>query len=93
MTWVIAAISVHDAMLVIVNRQVIAEEERNPLGRWLLTRQSGNVWLFVLAKLLGTAVVCAVLVRLYQWRMRVAMAVASALVCFQLGLLLFLSLK
>jgi hypothetical protein len=93
MTWMIAAVSVHDAMLVVINQDVIAQVERNPIGRWLIAQQGGEVGLFLLAKLCGTALVCAVLITLYQRRRGMALSIAAALTCFQLGLLLFLSLK
>lgn len=88
----VAAVSVHDATLVVLNDGVIVQEEQNPLGRWLLDLQGGEVWLFVLVKLVGTAVVCATLITLYRHRQRIGMAVAVALAAFQLALLSYLSL-
>lgn len=88
----IASISVHDAILIILNDDVIDEVEQNPLGRWLLRMQGGDVWLFVLVKLAGTAFVCAALITLYQIHRRVALAVSSALAAFQFILLVYLLL-
>jgi hypothetical protein len=88
----IGTISVHDAMLLIVNHDVIQEAERNPLGRLLLSLQGGEVWLFVVVKLLGTSVVCATLIRLYTYRRRMAFAVAGVLAGLQVGLLGYLTL-
>ena len=88
----IAAVSVHDAALVVLNEQVIADTEQNPMGRWLIQRDGGRVWLFVAVKLLGTAIACAALVALYQsWR-TAALAASASLAGFQLWLLLYLSL-
>jgi hypothetical protein len=92
MTFVIAAVSVHDAILVVLHSQTIRDFEKNPVGRWLIDLHGGEVWLFVLTKLFGAALVCAILVTLYQSRRRMALVVAGALTCFQIGLLLFLSL-
>ena len=89
---VITAVSVHDAALVVLHYHVIGETEKNPVGRWLIDMQSGDVRLFVLLKMCGTAVVCAVLVTIYRRRRRLAFTVAGAVACFQLGLLLFLLL-
>jgi hypothetical protein len=89
---IIAMISVHDALLLIVNHEVIHEEERNPLGRWLISMDGGEVWLFVLVKLLGTSVVCATLIRLFAYRRRMAILSASVLAGLQLALLGYLSL-
>ena len=88
-TW-IAAVSVHDAVLVVVHQEVISQFERNPLGRWLLQLHGGEVWLFVAVKLAGTAVVCKVLFRLYQYRSGIALLVAVVLSCFQMLLLFHL---
>ena len=86
----ITAISAHDAVLVILHREVISQFEQNPLGRWLITLQGGDVWLFVMVKFAGAAAVCTVLVRLYRYRSDIALVVAVALSCFQLLLLFYL---
>ena len=86
----IAVVSVHDAILVIVNHEVIGQFERNPFGKWLIACDDGEVWLFVVVKLAGTAVVCTVLVRLYQYRGDIALLVAFVLSGFQMLLLFHL---
>lgn len=88
----IAVISVHDALLLVVNHDVIHQEERNPLGLWLISLQGGEVWLFVLVKLLGTSLVCTTLIRLFAYRQRMALLAAGVLASLQLGLLGYLSL-
>ena len=87
----IALVSVHDAALVVTNHEVISEVEQNPIGVWLLELQDGRVWLFVTAKLVLTALVCAVLITIYRHDRRIAMTVAGSLVCFQLTLLCYLT--
>ena len=88
----IMAVSVHDAVLVALNEDVIVHMERNPVGRWLIAQGSGEIWLFLAVKLVGTAIVGAVLLALHRsWR-QAPLAVAAGLACFQLGLLLYLSL-
>jgi hypothetical protein len=87
----VTAISVHDAMLVIVNHELIVEEERNPLGQWLLALQGGDVWLFVLVKLFGTSVVCAILLTLFRSRPTLALFAGGFLSCLQLTLLIYLT--
>lgn len=86
----IAMVSVHDAMLVVLNDEVIVEMEQNPLGRRLIELQHGEVWLFVLLKLAGTAVVGAVLLTLYRRQQRWAFTIAAALALFQTFLLAYL---
>ncbi len=87
----IAVVSVHDATLVVLNDDVIAQVEQNPLGRWLIDLQGGEVWLFVLVKLAGTAVVCATLITLYRHRQDVGMMAAGTLTAFQIALLGYLT--
>lgn len=86
----IAAISVHDAMLVVLNHESILEEERNPIGWWLLAIRGGDVWLFVFVKLLGTSVVCSTLLTLFRRRPQMAIGAASFLASLQLVLLTYL---
>jgi len=86
----IAAISVHDAILVILYCDSINQLERNPVGRWLLETDGGDVRLFIAVKFAGTAIVCTVLVRLYRYRRHLGMLAVVVLTCFQLLLLLHL---
>ena len=87
----VAAVSVHDAMLVVLNASVIGEVERNPIGRWLIELHGGEVWLFVSLKFVGTAIVCAILVTLYEFRTRLALLASSGVAVFQAGLLWYLT--
>lgn len=87
----VAAVSVHDAMLVALNANVIGEVEQNPVGRWLIELQGGDVWLFVSLKLVGTAIVCAALVTLYEFRAHLALAASGGVAAFQMGLLWYLT--
>jgi hypothetical protein len=89
----VAAVSVHDVMLVVLNHEVILTYEQNPIGLWLLKANGGAVWLFVAVKLLSTSMVCTVLVGLYDFRRRLGLAAASGLSVFQGFLLLYLSLN
>ena len=87
----VVGVSVYDAMLVVLHRSLIHAFERNPLGQWLLEVQGGDVWFFVSVKLLGTALVCAVLVMLHERRARLAGAVGGGLACVQIVLLWYLT--
>lgn len=87
----VVAVSVHDAMLVFLNADIIGEVERNPVGRWLIDLQGGEIWLFMAMKLVGTAVVCTVLVTLYELRARLALVVGGGVASCQLVLLWYLT--
>jgi hypothetical protein len=86
----IAAVSVHDAYLLLHYRQVMLENEKNPIGRWLIEVGGGDVKLFVAVKLTTTAVVCSFLVWMYQRHPRRTQYIATGVAAFQLGLLLYL---
>jgi hypothetical protein len=87
--WIIA-VSAHDAVLIVVHHEVIAQLERNPLGRRLIEMHDGDVSLFVWVKCGGTAAAGAVLVTLYRYYARVALTAAATLAVFQLLLLCYL---
>jgi hypothetical protein len=90
--WIIVgAISCYDAWLVQRYQFSILVLEENPLGRWLLEAGSGEVVLFVRAKLAGTLIVLSVLAALYRYCRRLAQPTAVALAAFQLGLLIYLT--
>ena len=90
--WIlVGAISCYDAYLVQRYQFSISVLEENPLGRWLIDAGSGEVVLFVRAKLAGTLVVLSVLAALYRYCRRWAHPTALALAVFQLGLLFYLS--
>jgi hypothetical protein len=89
----IAAVSVHDVMLVVLNHEVILAYEQNPVGRWLIEANGGAVWLFITIKLFCTSMVCTVLFGLYEYRRRLGFAAAGGLAVFQAMLLLYLCLN
>ncbi len=86
----VAVVSVHDAALLVVNQDIIAEFERNPIGSWLIDLNQGSVWLFVILKLLGTSLVCAVLASIYEYSRSLAIVITSPLAGFQAVLLSYL---
>ena len=88
---VIVAISVHDGYLVLLNRWTIARDGRNPLGRWLIAADAGDVRFLLVAKLVGTIVAATVLLVLFWKRPRVAWVVCPALALTQICLLVYLT--
>jgi hypothetical protein len=86
----VAAVSVYDGYLVIRTGEDIRRFEKNPLGSLLIECNQGNPLLFLICKGFGTALVLAVISVLYRRSRRIAYPVASALVLFQAGLLIYL---
>lgn len=89
--WLLAAVSVHDAILVVWNDNVIKDMEENPVGKWLINVQGGDVWIFVWTKLAGTAIVCATLIKLQSWHRRIALHTVVVLAALQTLLLGYLT--
>jgi hypothetical protein len=86
----VGAVSVYDGYLVIRTGSDIREFEKNPVGLFLLDQNHGEPTLFLITKAAGTSIVLAALTVLYRRSQRIAFPVASALMLFQAGLLVFL---
>ena len=86
----IIGVSVHDGYLVLSNRWIMEEEEQNPVGRWLIQINDGDIWLLLLVKSAGTIVVGILLLLLRARRPRLALTVCAAVASFQLLLLCWL---
>jgi len=88
--WLVIVVSVVDAYLLFLCRDVIGEYELNPAGKVLLMIANGGVWLFLLLKFLGTVLVCTCLLVMYRKNPRLGITIAMVIACFQFGLLIFL---
>ena len=86
----VGAVSVYDGYLVVRTGPEIREFEKNPVGLFLIQHNHGDPTLFLMAKAAGTALVLGALTLLYRRSQRIAIPVASALMVFQAGLLIFL---
>jgi hypothetical protein len=86
----VGAVSVYDGYLVVRTGDEIRHFEKNPVGLFLIEHNHGDPTVFLMAKAAGTAVVLAALTMLYHRSQRMAFSVASALILFQAGLLVFL---
>ena len=88
----IIGVSVHDGFLVLAHRSSIAEFELNPVGRWLIVSNGGDIWILLSAKALGTLAASSILLWLYWLRPRLGWTVCAVLCLLQLVLLIFLYL-
>jgi len=87
----IAFVSIYDAALVVLCSNVIAATEQNPVGRYLIAINGDDPSLFVLLKLIGTALTVVVLLELFQKLRHLAVPVATGVASAQMSLLLYLS--
>ena len=92
MLWImILAVSVHDGYLVLLNRQTIAQDEQNPLGRWLIEADGGDVRFLLLFKLIGTITVATVLLVVFSKHPLQAWIVCAVIALAQACLLVYLT--
>ena len=87
----IAFVSVWDSYLTLSLRHQMQAAELNPMGRLLIDLNGGNVLYLLVAKLLGTTLALAWMMRLYEQRRRRGLAITAAVAGFQCALLLFLT--
>jgi hypothetical protein len=86
----VGAVSAYDGYLVIRTGDEITHFEKNPVGLFLIEHNHNDPTLFLMAKAAGTSLVLAALTMLYRRSPRIALPVATALIVFQSGLLVFL---
>ena len=88
----IAAISATDIWFAVENATIMAME-KNPICLALMELDPASFSFFILGKSLGTAMVILTLTTLYRHNYKYAMTVTMAVTCFQLGLLMYLTLS
>ena len=86
----IGVISSIDLYWSIVYQSQLYEIELNPLGRFLIAMDNGQVSLFMAVKMLGTIAVLGALVVLYHWRRSTAWPVMTSIFVFQSVLLVYI---
>jgi hypothetical protein len=89
----IGIVSAIDCFLLYRFRHLIQEVEENPVGRYLIEIDGGNVTVFLLTKLAGTVVVMTVLAGLYVYCRRWSLAITGSIASFQLSLLVYVALS
>ena len=88
---IIAAVAAYDVYLSIKFQHVLYSMEENPLGKWLIALDNGDVALFMTAKMIGTMVVLLVLPAFYRFRRNLGMVTASALAAVQSSVFCYLT--
>lgn len=86
----IIGVSVHDGYLVLANRPAMLVNEMNPVGRWLIEQNGGDIWLLLTVKTIGTMVAATWLLMLFRTRVRVAWMACVAVAGMNALLLLWL---
>jgi hypothetical protein len=87
----VAAVSFYDGYLLVENREVIKDTEENPVCRYLLEINRGDVSLLLRSKALGTGAALLVMVAVWWRDQRVGLPITASVAVFQLALLLYLT--
>ena len=87
----VAGVSLYDGYLLLENQAVIAQCEENPICRYLIYINGGDLSLLLRSKALGTTAALLALWAVWLRQKRLALPVASAVALFQLVLLLYLT--
>ncbi len=91
-TLLIGAVSAVDTYWSFKNQEILLEYEQNPVGRWLILLDGGDVALFMTAKMIGTLVVMCAIPLLYRFRPSWGLTVGISVGTFQLLLFFYLNL-
>ena len=81
-------VSALDVYLTVRMRDVL--NELNPVGRWLMSLDGGDVALFMAFKLIGTCTACWLMGVVYSLRESIGLCVTTGVALFQLWLMWFL---
>ena len=88
---IITLVSCYDVYASIKYQEVLYSNEENPIGRWLIRLDNGDVALFMTVKMVGTAAVLLSLAALRRWKPIWGWTVTTCLGTFQAGLLYYLT--
>jgi len=84
-------VSMVDHYLTIKLSQTIMQDEKNPIGRWLLEVDGGNPALFMTIKMICLWIIFLSCLKIYQWKPRNCLIVLSVLSLAQLLLVFYFS--
>jgi len=87
----IGIISSVDVYWSIVNQEILMEAEENPIGKYLIEHEDGDIALFMSVKVAGTIMALGILVVLYHWNKRYAWPIIIVLTVAQFWLLSYLN--
>jgi hypothetical protein len=86
----IGGIGAYDTYLSIKHRETLYENELNPIGRWLIERDHGDVALFMGVKMAGTILALGIMCYYFSVRPWRALFVGLVLCVVQVVVLLYL---
>jgi len=88
---VIAGVSAYDTYWSFKNQNTLYDAEQNPIGRWLMELDGGDVALFMTVKMLGTLIVLNAIPLVGRFRKSWCLPIAGSVATFQLLLFAYLN--
>lgn len=88
---VIVGVSAYDTYLIIKFARCLIELEENPIGKWLIEINNGDVSVFVRSKIAGTILVASILLLMKRFQSRIVFPVTTSIASWQVGLLWYLT--
>ena len=88
---VIAAVSAYDTYWSFKNQDTLYDFEQNPVGRWLMELDGGDVALFMTVKMIGTLIVLNAIPLIGRFRKSWCLPIACSVATFQLLLFAYLN--
>jgi hypothetical protein len=86
----VLSISTVDLYLLIRFQNVIAHEEKNIIGLWLIHLDSGSTALFSAVKMFGTCLSLMLLKKIFLAKRKIGYVVGSLMAAFQIVLIIYL---
>lgn len=90
-TIIIGAVSAVDTYWTFKNQAFLYQYEQNPVGRWLIEQDGGDVALFMTAKMVGTLIVMSAIPLLYRFRAQWGITTGTSVAGFQCLLFVYLN--
>ena len=88
--FVIAIVSAIDLYFIGKTRTIIEESEQNPVGRYLIHLDNGDISIFIAAKFLGTMLALYILFKLHRLQFKHTLLITSIIFISQIALLIYL---
>jgi hypothetical protein len=89
----VGVVSAFDTYLTFRFQDVLRQLESNPVGRYLIEIDGGNVNVFIRTKVAGTIVVLGVLAALHVYRRRWSFPITASIAAFQFALVVYIGLS
>lgn len=90
--FVIAIVSAIDLYFIGKTRTIIEESEENPLGKYLIHLDNGDISIFIAVKFLGTLLALYILFKLHRLQFKYTLFITSVIAIAQILLLIYLFL-